>query len=344
MKTSLSFFQILQNHTLRYKEKCASSCWRQLLRLAGMSIKYPHLSATRGILKFMIGLTYDCQCQCNYCCAGLYTKGGERELSAEEIKALVEDIRQLPSLLTLVSFFGGEPLLRDDIVYLIENTAKKGLFTEMETNGILLSLEKVRRLKKAGLHHIFVRVESSDPVRHDNISDFKGCFKYAIEGIKYCVSERLSCSISTIATKEKIYNREIEDIINLGKKLKVASVRILHPTLAGKWLKEDKQLLTDTEKNKVKELLTPNFVYLESSYVCSREFERICPAQQKKLIYISCYGEVQPCPFVPIVFGNIRSEKIGKILDKMWKDFIFFEGSGNGCLADKSCLGDKNFD
>jgi len=307
-----------------------------------MLMQAPLASYRQGIQKAMIGLTYDCQSNCTYCCAGLYPKNKEKELSVLEIKALIKDISLLPSLCTLVSFFGGEALLKESIFDLVKDASRNGLFTETETNGILLSFENVRKLKKAGLHHIFIRIESTNSELHDDISGFKGCFKNAIEGIGHCTAEKLSCSISTIAFKDKIYNGELQRIIDLGKHLGVTSVRIIYPTRTGKLLNDNKQILAIEEKNAVRRLLRPDFVYLESTYVCTKELDRICPSKQKKLFYISCYGEVQPCPFVPVGFGNIRHERISEILFRMRQNIIPDGAHYNGCLMDGLGLHDEH--
>ncbi|MHA1376691.1 MAG: SPASM domain-containing protein, partial [Promethearchaeota archaeon] len=34
--------------------------------------------------------------------------------------------------------------------------------------------------------------------------------------------------------------------------------------------------------------------------------------------YISPYGDVQPCCFMPLTFGNIREEPLKTILERMW--------------------------
>ena len=39
--------------------------------------------------------------------------------------------------------------------------------------------------------------------------------------------------------------------------------------------------------------------------------------------YISPYGEVQPCCFMPLRFGNIREEPLKDILDRMWSHEMF---------------------
>lgn len=328
----MNFGYKLRNHKLRYKEKFSNLYYKQLLRLGKMFISYPRLSIRHGILKVIVGLTYRCQCKCRYCCSGAYPQLQEDELKTDEIKHILDQISVLPSLFTVASFFGGEALLREDVYQLIEYATNKGLFTEVETNGILLNRENVNKLKKVGLHHIFIRIESSRFEVHDRLSNFKGCFEKATEGIKNCVREKLSCTISTIALREKIHNNELEKIIDLGKKFGITSIRILYPTLSGNWLNEKHQLLNEDEKAKVKELLEPAFVYLESTYSAKKEIGRICPSVQKKSFYISPHGKIQLCPFVPLVFGNVRSEKLYNILRRMWQQPFFNNVSYNGCL------------
>lgn len=320
----------LRNYRLKYREKFSNSYYRQLIRLIRMLYKGPLKSINAGVIKTMINLTYRCQCNCDYCWCGSYEKKSDREISFLEIKLIIDQIAQYPSLFTLVSFIGGEPLLREDICHLISHAAKKGLFTEMETNGFLLSEINVSKIKKAGLNHIFVRIEGSDKKKHDSISRINGCFEHAIEGIKNCVKENLSCSIFMNATREKIIKGEPDKIINLAKKLKVNSVRIIYPTLSGRWLKEENQRLSFEEETQVQKLLDPDFVYLESSYSCTKNSIRTCPAFQRKFFHISCYGEVQLCPFVPISFGNLRIMSLNKILNIMWKHPIF-KADYTGC-------------
>ena len=324
--------EAFQKYSLMCREKLGNKSSRQFLRLGKMLLRAPFSSCRQGILKTMVGLTYDCQCNCAYCCAGLYPKNKENELSVLEIKALIKDISRLPSLCTLISFFGGEALLKESIFELIKYACQEGLFTETETNGILLSSGNVRKLKQAGLHHIFIRIESTDQLLHDAISGFKGCWQSALEGIKCCVSEKLSCSISTIAFKDKIYNGQLERIIEMAKRLGASSVRIIYPTPAGKLTQANQQMLGELDKQAVRRLLRPDFVYLESTQVCTKQGQRICPAQQKKMFYISCYGEVQPCPFVPLDFGNIRQEKINGILSRMHQEVIFNGPDHGDCL------------
>jgi len=48
-----------------------------------------------------------------------------------------------------------------------------------------------------------------------------------------------------------------------------------------------------------------------------------CHAVKKMQFYISAYGDVQPCCFMPLGFGNIREEPLGRIVRRMWKTPLF---------------------
>lgn len=316
---------------LKFKEKCATRCWRQSARLPMMLSRAPLQSVKNGIIKVMINVTYRCDCGCDYCWCREYAKVPEREFSTSELKKAIAEIAQYPSLSTLVSFVGGEPLLRNDIYEAVAYAVKRGLFTEMESDGFLLSEAAAERLKASGLHHMFVRLEGACAETHDAVSRLRGCFDKAVAAIRHCLKAGFSCSIFMNATKEKIRSGEVAKIIGLGKELGAASVRIIFPTLAGGLLARKDMLLTEAEAASVRKLLEPGFVYLESSDHGGRKKERYCAALRRKFFHISCYGEVQPCPFVPVTFGNVRERPLKEILERMFVHPMFSAGYA-GCL------------
>ena len=322
---------VLKNYKLKFKEKFNSQFYFQLARLIKIFCLSPLKSIKGGVLKAMINLTYRCDCNCDYCWCGSYDKYPDKELSRFEIKKILNEIAKFPSIFTLVSFIGGEPFLKEDIYELIDYASKKGLFSEMESDGIKLSKSEVLKLKKAGLSHIFIKIEGSDADKHNKLAKIDGCFEKAIKGIKTCVKEGLSCSIFMNVSKKKIKEDEVSKIIDLGRSLGVNSVRMIYPMLSGRWLAREDQGLTDEERKQVEKLLDPGFVYLESSDSVYAGKERMCAALSRKFFHISCYGEVQPCPFVPVSFGNLHSKTLFEALNYMWRHPIFNAGY-TGCL------------
>jgi len=126
-------------------------------------IKYPILSE--------IALTYRCQNRCEFCYASSPYRGKEmKEMSTGEVFTVIDRICDEAKVPT-ISFTGGEPTLRDDLPVLVEYASKKGMRTNLITNGIRCSdSELVKKLAGAGLNSAQVSLESHDPEIHNRIT------------------------------------------------------------------------------------------------------------------------------------------------------------------------------
>jgi MoaA/NifB/PqqE/SkfB family radical SAM enzyme len=47
--------------------------------------------------------------------------------------------------------------------------------------------------------------------------------------------------------------------------------------------------------------------------------------------YVSPIGEVQPCSFMPLSFGNVREDPVKAIFERMWKHPMF----GERCVSEE---------
>lgn len=263
----------------------------------------------------MIGVTYFCQCDCPHCAMANYPKNKKEELSAEELMEIIN--RFSKSKIKGVYFFGGEPLLRNDIFELISCARRKWFVPCLDTNGLLLNQEMARKLKKAGLWKIGVSIDSSRPQIHDKLRGIEGSFERAIRGIQNCLNEKIRCYLSTYATKEDLRNGDLEKIILLGEKLGVDYVRILPPLALGRW-SGGKDIQLDSREEQLLNKICRHSLGLRED----RQGRR-CPAMSKKLFYISPYGGVQPCPYLPLNFGNLREEPLENIFKRMWHHPMF---------------------
>lgn len=260
----------------------------------------------------MIGLTYFCQMSCPHCSMANYVKNKKEELSTDE---LMEIINRFPkSKIKGVYFFGGEPLLRNDVFELIKCAHKKRFATLLDSNGYLLTKEVAKKLKDAGLRIIGISIDNSDPQIHNRLRGKEDSFERAVEGIKNCLNEKINVYLDTYATKENLKNGDLKKIVSLGEKLGVSYVRILSPLPMGKWLGREDIKLNDQENQLLQTFHQFGFVYLEGDH---------CSPIRKRLFYMSPYGEVQPCCNIPFTFGNIRDEPLEKILKRMWKHPMF---------------------
>lgn len=140
------------------------------------SIKFPVLSE--------IALTYRCQNKCDFCYASSPYRGKNfREMTTDQVKLLIDRIHDEAKVPT-ISFTGGEPTLREDLPVLIEYAAKKGMRTNLITNGIKCSNRNlVMELFSSGLHSAQVSLESHDEIMHNIITGNIESYKKTIAGI-----------------------------------------------------------------------------------------------------------------------------------------------------------------
>jgi MoaA/NifB/PqqE/SkfB family radical SAM enzyme len=245
-------------------------------------------------------------------------------MDIEKIKSVLDQVKSLG--IPKVNFFGGEPLVfGEKIVELVRYASRKGISVSIDTNGILLTAGLAKDLKQAGIDNINISLDSADRHIHDDLRGFSGAYDNALRAVNSCVKEGITCVISTYASKRAIYSKDLQRIIDIGRRYKVGAVKILLPLMSGKWSKRNDELLGEKEKALVYKLLDPGFVYLESPLYSMKKGKKVCEALDKKMIYISPSGDLQACYAVPVSFGNINAEPIKGIMARMWKSKLFEE-------------------
>ena len=214
-------------------------------------------------------------------------------------------------------FFGGEPTLRKDLAELIGYASQNGLITLLFTNGLLLTDYNVKEFKRAKLNFTEIGVDSPYSEIHDRLRGVKGSFNVVCANIKNCLNNNLNFAIATYATNENIKNGDLNKLILWAKSVGASYVRVAGPIPAGKWLGMNKDIkLTKESIKELKKIIDGKFAF-------SDIIENYCIAKNKRLFYVSPYGEVQLCHYVPISFGNVREEPLDKILKKMWESPIY---------------------
>jgi len=287
-----------------------------------------------------IAVTYRCQLHCEHCGSGMYEKKKGNELSTDEVKTIIRDLREVGA--GSVSFFGGEPLLRDDLCELIRYSKERGLGTALDTNAVGITPEYAGRMADAGLDLIHISFDSANPSTHDGHRNTPGLFDRAVEAIKYCKKTGMQVRIGTYVDREKLNNGDMQDLLNLGRELGVV-VRILGPVLSGRWQDRTDMKLTPEEIVRFKSMLRKDESFWEQDVCHGVDKPFICTARTKEDIYITAYGDVTPCVYVPLSFGNIREEPLPKIIDRMWKHEMFDCKCGSDCLMNDGEFRKKYF-
>ncbi|MFW9939028.1 MAG: radical SAM/SPASM domain-containing protein [Candidatus Thorarchaeota archaeon] len=269
-------------------------------------------------------VTYNCQCSCVHCSAGRHKKVNIPELSTEEAKRVIDESQKLG--ISILAFTGGEPLLREDIFELVSYVNQKKTVPILFTNGLLLTQENVDKLSKAGLYSLFVSIDSPLPDEHNNLRGVAGLFETAIEGIKRAKEKGIFVGFSSYATQSSTKEGKYKKIHELAKQLGLHNVMLFDAVPTGKILKDTSELLTLEQREEIRQFSS----YINNNQIIpplsSQSWQNSIESYLAGVgclaayiqYYISAYGEVTPCDFTPLSFGNIRDMPLKKI----WKLMI----------------------
>ncbi|MFC3747803.1 radical SAM protein [Paenibacillus sp. GCM10012306] len=98
-----------------------------------------------------VGVTSNCNFRCDYCCA--YNRNDGQSIDGKEVIRILEE---LPGL-KRVRLSGGEVTLKfQDCVDIVAYCASRGIQTQLNSNGSLLSAERINQLVQAGLTTIHI--------------------------------------------------------------------------------------------------------------------------------------------------------------------------------------------
>lgn len=99
-----------------------------------------------------------------------------------DYKRLSRELKELGTF--LVSIEGGEPLVRPDLVGIVEALSEHHV-TALFTNGWLLTEDLAKSLFDAGLVHANVSIDYPDAKRHDEKRGLDGAFDRAWRAVDY---------------------------------------------------------------------------------------------------------------------------------------------------------------
>ncbi|WP_379134003.1 radical SAM protein [Paenibacillus sp. sgz500958] len=104
-----------------------------------------------------IGVTSNCNFRCDYCCA--YNRNDGQSINAKEV---IRILGELPHL-KRVRLSGGEVTLKfQDCVEIVAYCSSRGIQTQLNSNGSLLTEERINQLVEAGLTTIHISFNFTD--------------------------------------------------------------------------------------------------------------------------------------------------------------------------------------
>jgi len=244
-------------------------------------------------------------------------------LSNSSIKKVIDEALELGSY--LITFDGGEPMLRKELPELVAHVDERAISTSF-SSGYGLTSGLAHRLKQAGLYAIRISIDSPYENEHDRVRGRQGAFADAISGVKNALDAGLLVDLFMVASPSNIDS--LEDAFCLASDLKVHELSLYEIVAVGRWASHEDETLSPEdikklerfhkEKNRSKGPRVTALPYLLSPAMFG------CFAG-RRWIHIDPSGNALPCAYMPIPFGNIKDTNLKEI----WKDmsrYKWFKG------------------
>jgi MoaA/NifB/PqqE/SkfB family radical SAM enzyme len=291
-----------------------------------------HLIAkTAGPSHAQIAITNACPQNCE-CCYNKTRSG--KVMDTETIKKVARDLTGMG--VAWIGLTGGEPLLNKDIVEIVGSISGR-CAVKLFTTGCSLTPKLAADLKNAGLFSVSVSLDHWREEIHDRGRRYPGAFKEALRAIDIFKNIRgMHVGVSAVLSREMIQNVETGEFLRFLKELDIheAWLSEVKPSTHAYW--NSSLVITEEDRLKLVKLqddynrsgrMTVNYLGHFEGKECFG-----CNAGHK-MVYIDAFGEVSPCVFTPLSFGNIRNCSIEEIFTEMTRCFP----------SEDSCFINKNY-
>ncbi|MBU8768120.1 TIGR04053 family radical SAM/SPASM domain-containing protein [Cytobacillus oceanisediminis] len=294
-------------------------------------------------------LTRACQLKCLHCRAEAQYRRDPRELSFDEGKYLIDQIKEMNN--PMLVFTGGDPLMRQDVFDIAEYAVKKGVRVSMTPSATPnVTKEAIEKAKEVGLARWAFSLDGPNAEIHDHFRGTAGSFDLTIERIKYLHELEIPVQINTVISR---YNIDyLEEMAKVVEELKCVlwSVFFLVPTGRG----QETDMISPVEHEMVFTWLynLSKKVTFDIKTTAAQHYRRVVIQQKMKeakaqnediqyldaltqqgltgsidglgrapkgvndgngFVFISHIGDVYPSGLLPVKAGDVREQPLAEI-------------------------------
>lgn len=149
-------------------------------------------------------ITRSCNFKCKHCYSESVIETENNELTLEEIKAVIDQMKVLKVPVILLS--GGEPMMHAHIFEIIEYIRASGIGVSLSTNGSLITREAAEKLKALGVNYVGISLDGIGE-RNDMFRGVKGAFDAAVQGIRNC-----NAVGQKVGLRMTVYQDNVQDV------------------------------------------------------------------------------------------------------------------------------------
>ncbi len=195
-------------------------------------------------LALLAELTHRCPLGCPYCSNPLALDRVRDELDTMTWLRVIDEAVALGAL--QIHFSGGEPLVRRDLATLVDHASKAGLYTNLITSAVLLDEARLDSLKKAGLEHVQISFQDTEPASADRIAGYAGGLEKKLAAARMVRNAGLALTINAVMHRQNL--ARLPEMIELASALGAGRLEIAHVQYYGWALVNRKSLIPRREE------------------------------------------------------------------------------------------------
>ncbi|MFQ5840002.1 MAG: TIGR04053 family radical SAM/SPASM domain-containing protein [Candidatus Methylomirabilales bacterium] len=147
-------------------------------------------------------MTVACDLACQHCRADAIPHRDCRELTTEEGKGLMQDVKAMGSMLILT---GGDPMKRPDLFTLIGYARQIRLPLSITPSTTpTLTREATRQFRELGVATMGLSLDGPSPEVHDTFRGVPGTFEHSLQALAWAREFRLPVQVNTTVTRETL--------------------------------------------------------------------------------------------------------------------------------------------
>lgn len=268
----------------------------------------------------LISVTSACTYRCEHCYQRLDT-GKDVDLDK-----LIEAVKYLQD--SGIAFFnieGGEPFITFDRLLALSKAIDDRSEIWINTTGYGVTRERLEQLKGTSVTTLMFSLHSHDEATLNSFMGNDNAWQTMIRAIELCHELGIAVAFNACIPLRDFRNGNFELLMERARDLGAILIQIIKPKPSGAWLEKGVEQYGPRDfrlikRNVQRYNLDRQFVDYPaiSAQIIEEDPEMFgCTAGGTDRVYLNAKGDVQPCEFLNISFGNITEEDFSVIYQRM---------------------------
>jgi PqqA peptide cyclase len=293
------------------------------------------MNALAAPLGLLAELTHRCPLACPYCSNPLELEGRASELDTETWARVMREAGSMGVLQVHLS--GGEPASRRDLETITKSAHDAGLYTNLITSAVGVTELRLQALVDAGLDHVQISIQDSDPAEADRVAGYDGAYTRKIALARAVTKAGLRLTVNAVIHKHNI--TRIPQMIEHALELGAQRIEIAHVQYYG-WAMPNRAALMPARADaeaavaQIEELRRTYHGRIVIDAVTPDYFARLPKACMggwgKRSLNVTPSGRVLPCHAAETIpeleFWNVRDHGLAEIWESS-PAFMAFRGT-----------------